>query len=841
MPMAIDFARRLSSFGSGRYKELREAQAAALANYGEHVDTRDVAIELPTGYGKTLVALLIADFVLERGMTVAYLAGTNQLVDQVIEQANDLPGLDIVRFSSKRYPPASLAKYHGAKAVGIMNYWTYFNTSPKVEAADLVIFDDAHLAEQPLAGLFAVRIDRDESPLVYQQLCDLVLAHTDLYPSIELMREGSAGPSTPPELLAFSHWSAIADSATDVLSRGLPSEMRTFVWPRVRPHISACGVLIGPTAIEIRPYNPPTQTLPGYSHARQRLYLSATLGTMDDLQRRLGVAPVVNVVEPTLAVGEVGERVFILNPSDEAPLDDRPAAFALRQAVVVGRAAWLCASHNEADQVELLVKQAGRKPYRLRSGGDDDVLDRWAADPQGHLVTAGRYDGLDFAGDVCRLVILPSVPAASTEFERFVMAYLSDATFMRHRVGQRVTQALGRANRRQGDWAMYLGLAPGFGTLLAQSGVQAAIPAGVRPTIDAALARAGEGWRAAEDGATEFWKTRQSPEIPVVWAPQRTRPGRSRPAATAGSASEEVAAVTSLWLGDPHQAAEAAGRAAATLSAAGESEHAAFWWYVQAQANFLEGTPGSTGRAIDALRAATEGGAATTWFVRLNRVLAELRGQRAAVHNESPWLVWDDWIRESGTDGVRRAIERCRARASGTHDQQAESIEGLARIAGIAAHRPKGQSVTDVVWNWASGRRIERRLWEVKTGDADSLPRSWIDQALGQLASEQQSAKLRVVACVATSLDTVDISAKAAARNLCLVHVDAIRALIDVMSDRLLDYVTRWGEGSTMERGSARSEVERRLPSGSWLEDLFAPSDGRLIRREDVLLRFPNT
>jgi trk system potassium uptake protein TrkA len=38
-------------------------------------------------------------------------------------------------------------------------------------------------------------------------------------------------------------------------------------------------------------------------------------------------------------------------------------------------------------------------------------------------------------------------------------------------------QALGRANRRAGDWAVYAGLAPGFGTLLAQSAVQAAIPA----------------------------------------------------------------------------------------------------------------------------------------------------------------------------------------------------------------------------------------------------------------------------------------------------------------------------------------------------------------------------
>ena len=37
-----------------------------LAGYATHTDTPDLAIELPTGYGKTLVALLIGDYALSR-------------------------------------------------------------------------------------------------------------------------------------------------------------------------------------------------------------------------------------------------------------------------------------------------------------------------------------------------------------------------------------------------------------------------------------------------------------------------------------------------------------------------------------------------------------------------------------------------------------------------------------------------------------------------------------------------------------------------------------------------------------------------------------------------------
>jgi hypothetical protein len=47
-------------------------------------------------------------------------------------------------------------------------------------------------------------------------------------------------------------------------------------------------------------------------------------------------------------------------------------------------------------------------------------------------------------------------------------------------------------------------------------------------------------------------------------------------------------------------------------------------------------------------------------------------------------------------------------RASPALNQQAEALDLLARIAGISAERPTGQSVTDTIWSWPASRRIER-------------------------------------------------------------------------------------------------------------------------------------
>src|SRR5262249_57802660 len=130
------------------------------------------------------------------------------------------------------------------------NYWVYFNSSPVPKPADLVIFDDAHLAEQSLSGLQTLRIldKHGAARELYQTICGLVVAHTDAYPGLRAMLDGTARPGTPPELLSFSDWAAIAGPARDAIEASpliMEDEIK-YVWPTLRDHLGQCGVLIGP-------------------------------------------------------------------------------------------------------------------------------------------------------------------------------------------------------------------------------------------------------------------------------------------------------------------------------------------------------------------------------------------------------------------------------------------------------------------------------------------------------------------------------------------------------------------------------------------------------------------
>ena len=61
--------------------------------------------------------------------------------------------------------------------------------------------------------------------------------------------------------------------------------------------------------------------------------------------------------------------------------------------------------------------------------GENGEDEPFAAAEAGHLVTAGRYDGLYFPGAACRIEILPEIPIATSDLEEFTSAYLRDAPF----------------------------------------------------------------------------------------------------------------------------------------------------------------------------------------------------------------------------------------------------------------------------------------------------------------------------------------------------------------------------------------------------------------------------
>jgi replicative superfamily II helicase len=80
----------------------------------------DVALQLPTGSGKTLVGLMIGEWLRRKnGERIVYLCPTRQLVNQVVDQATGSYGLTLNGFTGSRrdYDPKVRASYLNADTI----------------------------------------------------------------------------------------------------------------------------------------------------------------------------------------------------------------------------------------------------------------------------------------------------------------------------------------------------------------------------------------------------------------------------------------------------------------------------------------------------------------------------------------------------------------------------------------------------------------------------------------------------------------------------------------------------------------------------------------------------
>lgn len=142
-----------------KFPDVLPHQAATMQAYaGKAVGTPDVALQLPTGSGKTLVGLLIAEWRRRKFKErVVYFCPTKQLAYQVAEQANEKYGLSVATFVGRQrdFSHADRTGYLQAEKVAITTYSSLFNTNPFFDQADVIFVDDVHASENHIASLCA--------------------------------------------------------------------------------------------------------------------------------------------------------------------------------------------------------------------------------------------------------------------------------------------------------------------------------------------------------------------------------------------------------------------------------------------------------------------------------------------------------------------------------------------------------------------------------------------------------------------------------------------------------------------------------------------------------------
>ena len=728
--------------------------------FRDHLESEDVALELPTGSGKTLVGLLIAEWRRRKyQQRVVYACPTRQLAVQVAEAATrqGIKAHALVD-SHHDWDSRHLMAYTRAQAIAVTTYSHIFNSNSQFSNAKTLLFDDAHAAEGFVADAWAVDLERGES--VYDDLFDAFGEALDPHLAARMTGEGadtaSLGevrliPQTAihtalPELLS------VLDSG---LTEGSPEWWR---FRMVREHLVSCLFFVARSNWYIRPMIPPTFEHDAFTGPSQRVYLSATLGEAGELERAFGRSGIARIPSPEAWERTGSGRRFFVFPDlavfdpdvdataevtesspdqlDGIDVADEPPALT-RIADLVGKRLILTQSASSAKQIAGVLKVPGGE----RIVASDTAVETFKGEERGTLLAANRYDGMDLADQTCRFMVLSGVPAASHLQDRFLSAKLRASEVLAERVRTRIVQGAGRCTRGPQDWAVVAVHGQELLRYLSDPDNVKSMPVELQAEIEFGLAASDtsytnlvaltysaleqdEDWRTIGEGAISDYRA----------AAQRTAQPMSQQLSE--SAPREVVAWQRAW----QEEWEAAGRAAVAvldgLTDSGARSYRALWAYL-ASAWFAlsaaEGNAAAAARSAQLLRVAHGASKGAVW-------LKEVQPLPPAEIVTEPW---DDCavdnvlalvggpLRKSATFGARtQAMLQNLGQTEAT--QYELGLVELGLFLGAESFKPSREGEADAAWLWDD-------LWvtvEAKSEQtAKSLSMDYVRQANTQLDS----------------------------------------------------------------------------------------------------------
>ncbi|RZU62229.1 DEAD/DEAH box helicase [Zhihengliuella halotolerans] len=686
-------------------------QADQLRTYFKvHKNDTDVALELPTGSGKTLVGLLISEW-RRRALShrTLFACPTQQLAEQVHASA-EAQGLNTVLLigSNTAWAGGDLNAYTRCQATAITTYSHIFNEYSKFSDAQSIIFDDAHAAEGYVAEAWALRIPKKID--AYQQIFDAL--SDDLDPlMIERLTNKNANEEFEPEvrMLPLSIIAKNKSSLAQVLSQAITQD-GNLKWAvrRVVPHLSSCLFFVDNSQWYIRPMIPPTFDHHPFVDPVQRIYLSATIGGGGELERAFGRPKIekIGVPEAWEKAGS-GRRFFVfpsLAESAQLPgaLPEDHESLTKQILDLANKRLVLSQDTETTEAIATALNIPEDEIFRVK----DRQFKKFAESTAGTLLAANRYDGMDLADDTCRMMLIHGLPGTSHLQDRFFETKLRARSVLQERIRTRVVQGLGRCTRGPKDYSVVVVQDEALVRFLSRDEniesmpreLQAEIRFGlhtsdsVTETILLALTKSALNQDAK-------WAKQAEPQI-IEWREDSEVRQYAESGTLASSSRKEVMAWREAWAEQWEAAGQLAMEVHAGLNGTELTPYRSLWAYLAHSWLALAAAEGAeTGlKAQEYLDYAHNSSFGTTW-------LKEIQRNKTTI----PTLdAWDDEavgaVHAFAASGIRstklqtQLTQMIADLGQTAADKYERGLTALGKFLGMRTFKPEGSARADSVW-----------------------------------------------------------------------------------------------------------------------------------------------
>jgi Rad3-related DNA helicase len=872
-PNSLELFDELVHSGKSKITRLWDHQQEVLARFEAGLSgERRIGIELPTGAGKTLIALLILESRRLQGKRVAILTSSKALAEDVSSKADDLGIATVVVTGSYklseeelRERSSELRQYKRAQTIAVMNYWAYLYGD--FLTPDLLVVDDAHSFENAAQDRFTLEIDRDEHGALFEGIVSKLRTAHPIYQRLAAIQQRIAGPDSY-ETIYLPHLREVASDIVTYYRGRAAAGHKDWDAKRNLERFHKYAMFVDPDAITLSPPVPPMELEDKFRSVGSILYMSATLGTSEVFQKSVGSEIAIRTLrdeELVHRVGTMGQRMIFPLRADFADWELGRGALdtVVRILQHFGKAIVFTTSKPQREAVSNFLKQASITVFHYNSEVDAETFSGIKA---GALVTAGRYVGLDLPSNICNVGIIVRIPFAVSPFDAFTQEHLAALDFSYQKVAHRLVQAFGRCNRSSTDRAVYFVL---DGRLEAEiDGEERLLPYFPREL----LAQTELGYDLARRDiarALDIGKRFVDGQFPE-YETELKRTLRGIPIRTATTAQGAPSILTEIrgWgelvqNSNYYEAAQifrgcANPTGAKDAKPAGPDARAAWFHYWAAMCDYLQlhfqsGGDNSRTSAMAELNQAVRLGP-SSWFKGLRTVLNELDRQQtdSSLIVESATLKfcegvlrrWEDFRRENTRKSgkitpatlIQTAVERFQ---EGTHAQIVEAAEMLFHLMGFEVRNSSNQVGEPDLQLYATDcERPFLTLVEVKSVDQGGIDvsKSDVDQAKGPVdrySKKYAQSGMSVIPLIATNKDTKDQLATQEAAGTCRI------ASSDVLVQLLRGYQRLVDESATVESNSvARLDFMHKIPPQADILRLLTSGQGPRIDGEEIVRLF---
>lgn len=419
-------------------------------------ESKDIALELPTGTGKTLIGLLIGEFFRRKNNhKVLYLCSNNQLVNQTVAYANEEYGINATAFTGKvkDYQQNDKSNYISGSTIAVASYSALFNCNPFFQDAEVLIFDDAHSGENYIASNWTVKISLESDKVLYEKILDIfqIFLEPEVYNKLINNRcEDIYWYDKIPNIRMIGHYLKIKNVINEYLLEKQDSDIR-YAWSMISEHLSACNIFLSYGEIVIRPFIPPTLDFLPFKKAKRRIYMSATLGKSGELARAFGIPKIKTL--PMVKDWEnktIGRRFFMF-PFASFKYESLKEIL-LKMLAKTNRALIVVNDDRTQNDFKDFLESKTNKMIFTAKDIEHSKQEFIECD-NAVAIVSNRFDGIDFPGDECRFQILFDLQMATHIQEKFLITRMGAQVLFSERINSRLVQALGRCTRGNTDYA----------------------------------------------------------------------------------------------------------------------------------------------------------------------------------------------------------------------------------------------------------------------------------------------------------------------------------------------------------------------------------------------------